>query len=651
MKRIFKIYFIFPILLLVFTSYAVDSEMMLGMNKAKEFWFYGTTLLMVLSACVSLLVLRKPTMRLRWPDLLLLLYYGYIVVHIWITDPIIFHLDKFAILTLAVILYFILKSFWSSETNISESSYFKLFSLGLMASASGQAVIGLLQLYGIQASLNTQFQITGTFINPAPFSFFLGAVFPFSLAVYFHTKHQMKANGKSIKKDIFMLSLYYVSIATLLLILLILPITMIRTGWLMALIGSSLVLYREYKTTIHSLWAKRWVKLISIPTVLLVILVASYAVYGLKRDSADGRALIWEITAYKIKSSPFFGSGFGSFSSQYNNWQADWFAAHPEEKDGPKAMLAGNVQFAYNEFLEMAAETGLVGLALFSGFLLLLIIKITKSDSSVDGHLLPLILALLVGSLFSYPLFSLPTHVLLILALSLGTAGLRHERGVVFKLSFPIRIVALVIVLSVCFAFSSTKYKEYQALKEWTRAIYLQSIGSYKEALPIYQRIYQDLKYEGAFLQYYGKCLSLDAQYAKSNEILREATALSSDIFLYTTLGDNYKTLCEYKDAIDSYQKAIDMVPHKFYAPYLLARLHFETGDTATAVLMARYLTEKQIKIHSPAIEEIKQEMNTILITYDSEQTRSRKAKAICYEGGNKGEGGCLTLKNENIKL
>lgn len=249
MKRIFKIYFIFPILLLVFTSYAVDSEMMLGMNKAKEFWFYGTTLLMVLSACVSLLVLRKPTMRLRWPDLLLLLYYGYIVVHIWITDPIIFHLDKFAILTLAVILYFILKSFWSSETNISESSYFKLFSLGLMASASGQAVIGLLQLYGIQASLNTQFQITGTFINPAPFSFFLGAVFPFSLAVYFHTKHQMKANGKSIKKDIFMLSLYCTSIAALLLTLLVLPITMIRTGWLMALAGASIVLYKPFRAS------------------------------------------------------------------------------------------------------------------------------------------------------------------------------------------------------------------------------------------------------------------------------------------------------------------------------------------------------------------------------------------------------------------
>src|SRR5690606_36649073 len=136
----------------------------------------------------------------------------------------------------------------------------------------------------------------------------------------------------------------------------------------------------------------------------------------------------------------------------------------------------------------------------------------------------------------------------------------------------------------------------------------------YKEALPIYQRIYQDLKYEVTFLQYYGKCLSLDAQYAKSNEILREATALSSDIFLYTTLADNYKALGEYKDAKNSYQKAIDMVPHKFYAPYLLAKLYFETGDTIAAVQIAKYLTDKPVKLHSPAVDEIQHEMNKILI-------------------------------------
>lgn len=613
MKKKLKGYFILLVLLLVFTPYAVDSEIMLGVNKAKELWFYTIVLLMVLSAFFFLLFVKKPAIRLHWPDLPLLLYFGYVSVHILSTDPIIYHLDKFAILTASVILYFFLKAFWSLGTNLVRSPHFKIFCLGLMVSASGQAVIGLLQLYGFQASFNAQFQITGTFINPAPFSFFLGTVFPFAFGVYFDTKGQLKANGKSIKKDIFMLSLYYVSIATLLLTLLVLPITMIRTGWLMALIGSSLVLYREYKTTIHSLWAKRWVKLISIPTVLLVILVASYAVYGLKKDSADGRALIWEITADKIKSSPFFGSGLGSFSSQYNNWQADWFAAHPEEKDGPKAMLAGNVQFAYNEFLEMAAETGLVGLALFSGFLLLLTIKITKSDSSVDGHLLPLILALLVGSLFSYPLFSLPTYVLLILALSLIAAGQCHERGVTLKLGFPIRIAALVITFSAGLAFTSAKCKKYLAMKEWARAAHLQQIGSYKEALSSYSHIYTALKYEGVFLQYYGKCLSLDGQHARSNEVLREAIALSSDIFLYTTLGDNYKALGEYKDAIDSYQKAIDMVPHKFYAPYLLAKLHFENGDTIAAVLMARYLIEKPIKIHSPAVEEIKQEMEAIL--------------------------------------
>src|SRR5699024_1643230 len=107
MKKIFKQYFLLLILLLLFTPYAVDSGLMDGVNKAKTFWFYGVALLIVLSGCLFLLFAKKPSMRLHWPDLLLLLYYGYVVVHIWLTDPIIFHLDKFAILTLTVVLYFI----------------------------------------------------------------------------------------------------------------------------------------------------------------------------------------------------------------------------------------------------------------------------------------------------------------------------------------------------------------------------------------------------------------------------------------------------------------------------------------------------------------------------------------------------------------
>ena len=377
MRTLSYILIVTLITLLVFTPFAVSKEMMSGVNMAKTFWFFGTGTLVICFSSILFLLRKKLQFRLHWPDFFILLYYLYLIGHIFFTDPAKFHLDKFITQTLWVILYFVLKSFWGAANHRS-GKYFEFFSIGLMISASGQAAIGLLQLYGLQPSLNSQFKITGSFVNPAPFSFFLGAVFPFALAIYFQYQEKLKTIDISKCVSLPLLPklkisldhiIYYISIITLLLILLVLPITMIRTGWLMGIAGSLFVLYHQFKPDIKEAFSKKWIRWMAIPVVLLSMIAVMYGAYVLKKDSTDGRALIWEITIDKITESPVFGQGFGAFYSQYNNWQADWFAAHPEEKEGPKAMLAGNVKFAYNEFLEVAADLGIFGLVLLILFL------------------------------------------------------------------------------------------------------------------------------------------------------------------------------------------------------------------------------------------------------------------------------------------
>ena len=54
------------------------------------------------------------------------------------------------------------------------------------------------------------------------------------------------------------------------------------------------------------------------------------------------------------------------------------------------------------------------------------------------------------------------------------------------------------------------------------------------------------------------------------------------------------------------------MVPHKFYPLYLLATLYDETGEKAKARQIARDILNKEVKIHSTAIEEIKAEMEKL---------------------------------------
>ena len=187
------------------------------------------------------------------------------------------------------------------------------------------------------------------------------------------------------------------------------------------------------------------------------------------------------------------------------------------------------------------------------------------------------------------------------------------------KIQAVIRLSALVAVIAFSFLFIKSKVAIYKAFTDWKYANYFLATNSPQIAIETYEELYPALKREGMFLQQYGKALSLNGDHKKSVDILNQATAYGSDIYLYATLGDNYKALGQKEKAAAAYQKAIDMAPHKFFAPYLLATLHFETGDTARARQIAKKLLKKPVKVHSTAIDEIKQEMKNILTAGDPE--------------------------------
>lgn len=58
------------------------------------------------------------------------------------------------------------------------------------------------------------------------------------------------------------------------------------------------------------------------------------------------------------------------------------------------------------------------------------------------------------------------------------------------------------------------------------------------------------------------------------------------------------------------------MNPSRFYTKYLLAKLYDETGQREKAILTANALLQMQIKVPSTAVDEIKEEMQNIIIKY-----------------------------------
>jgi O-antigen ligase len=122
--------------------------------------------------------------------------------------------------------------------------------------------------------------------------------------------------------------------------------------------------------------------------------------YFLKRDSADGRLLIWQTTWNMIKDKPIAGHGYGAFNAKYMLYQAEYLDASPDSR---YSALADNVLHPFNEYLFALSEHGFIGF----GVLILLGLftvrcYLRKPDRTKFIALLSL-LSLAVFSCFSYP--------------------------------------------------------------------------------------------------------------------------------------------------------------------------------------------------------------------------------------------------------
>ena len=74
------------------------------------------------------------------------------------------------------------------------------------------------------------------------------------------------------------------------------------------------------------------------------------SIYYYKKDSADGRLLIWRVSIDMIADAPLVGHGIGTFENKYMYYQAQYFESHPYSK---YEKFTDNIVYPYNEFLRI----------------------------------------------------------------------------------------------------------------------------------------------------------------------------------------------------------------------------------------------------------------------------------------------------------
>lgn len=487
----------------------------------------------------------------------------------------------------------------------------------IMITGGVEAFFGQLQVWGNHNAYHKIFKVTGTFFNPSLFAGFLLASFPFVLFII-----------STPRKSKWMEGLYWVSIIAAALILSIMPITQSRAGWL-GLISAGILwffYYYDFSEKLKILFFNKRKALVVATGISIASITIGYGLYHFKKDSADGRFLIWKVACQLVLDKPILGHGFNTFQANYISAQAKYF----EERKGSQKekQLAGSVNWAFNELLQLAVELGIPGAILFILLLGYAVFfrmgsSLRKEERIIIYTARSCITGIMVFSFFSYPFYSLSITLLLFYSLGI-LSGYAKKSFSVFSYQINATLILLMLGLIIHSHFLTPRLKESHWL--WEEAYQLYEQDQYEIANESFQKAYPTLQYNGKFLQHYGKSLVMTKNSNEAIRVLKKGGKYYKDEFWYITLGDANKVIKNYDEAERYYVNAHHAVPHKLYSRYLLAKLYDEIGQHKNAKKIAKEILKKKAKVMSRAIEEIKKKMTELL--NEKQYCRTKKLEA-----------------------
>lgn len=494
--------------------------------------------------------------------------------------------DDTSQLFILLVFYFIVKYNLEDKNNI--KSFLITTTIVILTVATTEAIIGILQLYEIIPTNNQYFPITGTFINPAPYSLFLSISFTYALSAY--------NAGIFVSKVI-----RYIMLLCCISILLIIPFTSNRASWIA--IGAGLIIVLYNKVIQSKFLLNVWKKVALLTCTFIFTFIIGYYLYNYKKESSEGRILVWKVSSQMIREHPILGIGFGRFQSEYNLWQAKYFKDN--YNDG-KARLAGNVKLAYNEYLEIFVETGIIGLLLFAG-MIFTIFYYSKQQEDISNIYLSPIYVFLLLSFVSYPFNLLPTKTLFIFFIACSSSLVNKEKNIPIKVCPGKWLIECVLLFSI--ALSIVHIKKYQKYKTWLIALKEYNAGNFQMSEAYYQEVYEALKYELNFSLNFSECLNKNKKYKEALMVSESVKDIYSDSELFILMGNSHFNIANYLKAEECYLKAGYMAPSRILPKYLLVKLYNMEKDTAKAKAMSKEILNMDIKIKSDSSEAIVNEI------------------------------------------
>ena len=316
----------------------------------------------------------------------------------------------------------------------------------------------------------------------------------------------------------------------------------------------------------------------------------------MRKDSADGRLLIWVNTWKMIINSPIIGYGLNGFKQYYMHYQAAFFDNTPNSE---LTILADNVMYPFNEYLRLLVNYGIIGAIICLSIIITLLLICYRKPTESRIIALLSIVAIGILSLFSYP-FSYPfTIIILIIDIYIILKGTIKMKAL--KTAF-IPIIIFIISSITTVSIINRIADE----RRWKQA-YI------RHDMTEYGRLIQRFNENPFFLYNYAVELYNSGNKSKSLETALLCRTFLANYDLELLIGDLYQDLGMSKDAEKHYQHALNMCPCRFMPLNNLYDLYCSTGEYDKAILIAHIVEDKPIKVKSLTVFQIKHKMRQAL--------------------------------------
>lgn len=496
-------------------------------------------------------------------------------------------------ITLFAGLYFLVPNIVRERRQIRKIMFSLIFVSGLIS------IYGIGQYFGIDL-LNLKVMgsgyISGPFENRNVLASFLVFIMPVSVGFLFE---------KISKKLKLMVGL--VAIITLIALI----YTRTRGAWVgfigaMAFFaGAKLMAGRGMKKILKSLFSKKSLITISLMVICLGLLIrydyrkpTSFtrkflSIADLKDPATRHRFVMWHTGIDIIKEHPLLGTGIDTFKKIYPKYQSKYLRT---EKYG---MFEGLSRFIHNDYLEITANTGILGLGAFLWLIVTLYWTGLKRLKQIDQskyspNLLIIILssltAVLIHSFFHYSFYLPTTGMLFWLWLGLlNTDGAKAEkikeniRPSVIRQSVTVLITILLLVWVT---------KPFIASLYFDKGCYYSMSGEYDAAIALYKKSIEFNPRDENTRNNLGNAYRISGLYGKALKEYEEALKINPYLVeAHNNLGILHVNRGLYDEAIKEYMLAIEINPN-------LAGVHNNLGNT----YRKKRLYDKALKEYQEAI-------------------------------------------------